>query len=250
MAQNRGRARDPPGRQGPRHRRAGRPIRRHVTDSDAGRLGFGPCEPDAGSGGRNRLRPLRFEPARDSWKQPAGCANGRGSHWGSGGFPMTQNIGPIGSGNTPDVGADAPQKHPHLRGIHLGPAKGLSKGRLARLRLRTVHDLDKRTRSYKRAMAVVDELTAAMGGPDAITLAQRHAIEHAGMLASIADDLTARAIAGMSANLDEARRPGNAARRARAAVPANRPDPKPQERRGLALARQRWADQAATTKEG
>src|SRR5262245_45218365 len=181
--------------------------------------------------------------------KPARCANSRGGYWGSGGSPMTQNIGGMGAGNTPDVGADAPldrgQIRPPVRGRGKGPALGLSKGRLARLRLRTVHDLDRRTRSYKRAMAVVDELTALMGGPDAITPAQRHAIEHAGMLASIADDLTARAIAGMSVNLDEALRAGNAARRAARAVLANRPEPKPQERPGLTLARQRWAEQAA-----
>ena len=143
------------------------------------------------------------------------------------------------------VGADAPQKRPPVRGRGKGPALGLSHGRLAKLRLRTVHDLDRRTRSYRRAMAVVDELTALMGGPDAITLAQRHAIEHAGMLASIADDLTARAIAGMSVNLDEALRAGNAARRARRAVLESKPEPKPTERPGLAIARRRWAENAA-----
>src|SRR6516165_6940409 len=126
---------------------------------------------------------------------------------------MTENNTPyrgeIGVRYTTDSPPDAPQIAPQLRGRHLGPAKGLSHGRLARLRLRTVHDLDKRTRSYKRAMAVVAELTEALGGIP--TPAQHQAIEQAAMLAAIADDLTARALAGLSVNLDEALRAGNAA---------------------------------------
>jgi hypothetical protein len=136
-----------------------------------------------------------------------------------------------------------PQIAPQLRGRHFGPAKGLSKGRLARLRLRTVHDLDRRTRSYRHAMAVVRELTQALGGT--LTPSQRQAVEHVAMLDTIANDLVARQIAGMSVNLDEALRAGNAARRARAAVLASKPDPTPTERPGLAIARARWAEQAA-----
>jgi len=151
------------------------------------------------------------------------------------------------AGNTPDMGVDAgvdaPPMHPRLRGRHLGPAKGLSKGRLARLRLRTVHDLDKRTRSYRAAMSVVAELTEALGGT--LTPSQQQAVEQVAMLETIAADLVARQIAGMSVNLDEALRAGNAARRARQAVLANRPEPTPQERPGLAIARRRWAENAA-----
>src|SRR5262249_12782747 len=128
-------------------------------------------------------------------------------------------------------------------GRHLGPAKGLSHGRLARLRLRTVHDLDKRTRSYRHAMAVVAELTEALGGN--LTPAQRQAIEHVAMLETIANDLMARQIAGLSVCLDEAIRAGNAARRARRAVLESKPEPKPTERPGLAIARKRWAEQNA-----
>jgi hypothetical protein len=109
--------------------------------------------------------------------------------------------------------------------------------------LRTVHDLDKRTRSYRTAMAVVAELTEALGGN--LTPSQRQAVEQVAMLETIAADLVARQIAGMSVNLDEALRAGNAARRARAAVLAMKPEPAPQERPGLRLARQRWAEQAA-----
>jgi len=159
---------------------------------------------------------------------------------------MTENNTPyrgeIGVRYTTDSPPDAPQIAPQLRGRHLGPATG-------------VHDLDKRTRSYKRAMAVVAELTEALGGNP--TPAQHQAIEQAAMLAAIADDLTARALAGLSVNLDEALRAGNAARRARRAVLAMKPEPVEQERPGLAIARARWAEQerqrtaraAAQTKE-
>jgi len=114
---------------------------------------------------------------------------------------------------------------------------------LAKLRLRTLDDLDKRYRSYKRAAAVVAELTEAVGGNPSTAL--RQAIEQAAMLAAIADDLVARQLAGLSVNLDEALRAGNAARRAARAVLAMRREPEPTERPGLAIARARWAEQAA-----
>jgi len=120
---------------------------------------------------------------------------------------------------------------------------GLSKSRLARLRLRTVHDLDRRTRSYKRAMNEVRELTEALGGDP--SPAQRQQIERAAMLSTVADDLAARALAGLSVCMDEVTRADGVARRARAAVLAMRPEPKPTERPGLRLARQRWAENAA-----
>ena len=157
---------------------------------------------------------------------------------------MTENNtidrGEIGVGCTTDRGVDRPQIHPQLRGRHLGPAKGLSKGRLARLRLRTVHDLDRRTRSYRTAMAVVGELTEALGGN--LTPSQRVAVEQVAMLETIAADLVARHIARLSVNLDEALRAGNAARRARRAVLAMKPEPVEQERPGLAIAKARWAE--------
>src|SRR5262245_9122213 len=156
-------------------------------------------------------------------------------------YPL--DVGQIGVGHATDRGVDRPQIAPHLRGRHLGPAKGLSKGRLARLRLRTVHDLDRRTRSYRKAMAVVAELTEALGGN--LTPSQRLAVEHVAMLETIAADLVARQIAGLSVNLDEALRAGNAARRARKAVLESKPDPAPAERPGLVLARERWREQAA-----
>src|SRR5262249_17729910 len=136
---------------------------------------------------------------------------------------------------------------PPVRGRRWKPALGLSKGRLARLRLRTVHDLDKRTRSYRKAMAVVAELTEALGGN--LTPSQTQAVERLAMLETIAADRVARQLAGLSVTLDEALRADNAARRARAAVLASKSEPTPQERPGLRLARQRWAEQAAKRQE-
>jgi hypothetical protein len=104
-------------------------------------------------------------------------------------------------------------------------------------------------------MAVVGELTEALGGN--LTPSQRVAVEQVAMLETIAADLVARHIAGLSVNLDEALRAGNAARRARRALLESKPDPEPQERPGLAIARARWAEMdrqraaraAAQTKE-
>jgi hypothetical protein len=60
---------------------------------------------------------------------------------------------------------------------------------MRRLQLRTVHDLDHRSRAYRRAKAVVRELTEAMGGT--VTPMQRQTLERAGMLSAIAEDLQA-----------------------------------------------------------
>jgi hypothetical protein len=117
-----------------------------------------------------------------------------------------------------------------------------SHSRLGRLRLHTVHDLDGRTRAARRARAVVAELVKALGGPDAVTPAQRQACERAGMLCAIADDLAARQLAGLSVTLDEVLRAEGVARRGVQAVLAMRPDPTPTERPGLAIARARWAE--------
>ena len=123
------------------------------------------------------------------------------------------------------------------------PIRPRSHSRLGRLRLRTVHDLDGRSRAARRAKAIVAELVQAMGGN--VTLAQLQAIERAGMLCAIAEDLAARQLAGLSVTLDEVLRAEGTARRSVAAILANRPQPKPAERPGLAIARARWAEQDA-----
>src|SRR5262245_2083785 len=112
--------------------------------------------------------------------------------------------------------------------------------RLGRLKLKTVADLDGRTRAARRAKAIVAELVQAMGGN--VTLAQLQAIERAAMLCAIAEDLAARQLAGLSVTLDEVLRAEGTARRSVAAILANRPEPKPTERPGLAIARARWAE--------
>jgi hypothetical protein len=112
--------------------------------------------------------------------------------------------------------------------------------RMRRLHLRTMHDIDRRSRAYRRVRAVVVELTQAVGGN--VSPAQRQAIERAAMLCAIADDLAARQLAGLSVTLDEVLRADGTARRAVRAILANRPEPKPTERPGLAIARRRWAE--------
>ena len=81
------------------------------------------------------------------------------------------------------------------------PIRPRSHSRLGRLRLRTVHDLDGRSRAARRAKAVVAELTQAIGGN--VTPAQRQAIERAAMLCAIAEDLAARQLAGLSVTAAE-----------------------------------------------
>jgi len=86
----------------------------------------------------------------------------------------------------------------------------------------------------------VAELVQAMGGN--VTLAPLQAIERAAMLCAIAEDLAAPQLAGLSVTLDEVLRAEGTARRSVAAILANRPEPKPAERPGLAIARARWAE--------
>src|SRR5262249_34374342 len=114
------------------------------------------------------------------------------------------------------------------------PIRPRSHSRLGRLRLKTVADWDGGTRAARRARAVVAELVKALGGPDAVSPGQRQACERAGMLTAIAEDLAARQLAGLPV-----------ARRSVQAILANRPQPKPTERPGLAIARARWAKQEA-----
>src|SRR5262245_46810346 len=83
------------------------------------------------------------------------------------------------------------------------PIRPRSHSRLGRLKLKTVADLDGRTRAARRARAVVAELVKALGGPDAVSPGQRQACERAGMLTAIAEDLAARQLAGLPVTLDE-----------------------------------------------
>jgi hypothetical protein len=117
--------------------------------------------------------------------------------------------------------------------------------RMRRLHLRTMHDIDRRSRAYRRVRAVVVELTQAVGGN--VSPAQRQAIERAAMFTAIAEDLAARQLAGLSVCGDELFRAEGVARRAVQAILVNRPEPTPAERPGLAIARARWAERAKKT---
>ena len=115
-----------------------------------------------------------------------------------------------------------------------------SHGRLAKLRLRTIHHLDGRTRAARRARTVARELLAGFE-PDLVTPAMRQAAERAGMFTAISEDMASRKLAGLSVCGDELFRAEGCARRAVKAVLAMKPEPVEQERPGLAIARARWA---------
>src|SRR5262249_14046970 len=119
--------------------------------------------------------------------------------------------------------------------------------RARRLRMYTIDDIDHRTKAHRRAKAAAAELVDALGGPKAITQAQRHACERAGMWVAVSEDLAARRLAGFPGDPDELFRAEGVARRAVQAVLASKsdPEPKPTERPGLAIARRRWAENAA-----
>jgi len=117
--------------------------------------------------------------------------------------------------------------------------------RARRLRMYTISDIDHRTKAHRRAKAAAAELVDALGGPKAITPAQRHACERAGMWVAVSEDLAARRLAGFPGDPDELFRAEGVARRAVQAVLATRAAPTPTERPGLRIARARWAEQDA-----
>src|SRR5262245_3434846 len=88
------------------------------------------------------------------------------------------------------------------------PIRPRSHSRLGRLKLKTVADLDGRTRAARRARAVVAELVKALGGPDAVSPGQRQACERAGMLTAIAEDLI-RAISSNRRGTGRLKRPAS-----------------------------------------
>jgi hypothetical protein len=111
--------------------------------------------------------------------------------------------------------------------------------RSPKVRPLTIEHLDRRTRGSKRARALAAELAR---GWDGITEVQRQAVERAGMLCALAEDLLARRLAGQPVPMDEVLRAEGVARRAVRAIVAERPA-KP---RGLQRARARWeADEKA-----
>ena len=113
--------------------------------------------------------------------------------------------------------------------------------RSPKARLLTAGHLDGRTRASKRARAIAAELTAGFG--DEITKVQRQAIERAAVLSVLAEDLVMRRLAGQPVSLDEVLRVEGVAKRAIAAVVAERPVKLAASLRTLELRRERWADQ-------
>jgi hypothetical protein len=105
----------------------------------------------------------------------------------------------------------------------------------------TVRHLDGRSLAYRRARAIATELAAGFGAE--ITKVQRQTVERAAVLCAIAEDLSARRLAGQPVPMDELLRAEAVAQRAVRVILAERPV-KP---RGLERARQRWdaAEQAA-----
>jgi hypothetical protein len=146
------------------------------------------------------------------------------------------------------------EKRPNLRSgmlEKLGPVRWKMHAEIAvtsavkrspKARLLTAGHLDGRTRASKRARSIAAELQAGFG--DEITKVQRQAIERAAVLSVIAEDLVMRRLAGQPVSLDELLRVEGVAKRAIRAVVAERPV-KLAVSRGLEIARQRWAEEAA-----
>jgi hypothetical protein len=91
-------------------------------------------------------------------------------------------------------------------------------------RLLTAAELDGRRRGAKRARQIAAELMAGFG--PRISVAQRQACERAGMLSALAEDISARALAGEVVDLLELVRMEGVARRAVADIQAAWPERK------------------------
>jgi hypothetical protein len=109
--------------------------------------------------------------------------------------------------------------------IHTEMAVEPAVKRSRKTRLMTVEHLDRRTRASKRAREIAAEL--ARGWDGMITAVQQQAVERAGMLCALAEDLLARRLAGQPVSLDELLRAEGCAKRAVRTVLAERPKPLP-----------------------
>ena len=124
--------------------------------------------------------------------------------------------------------------------MHTEIAVSSAAKRSPKARLLTAGHLDGRTRGSKRARAIAAELEAGFG--DEITKVQRQAIERAAVLSVLAEDLVMRRLAGQPVSLDELLRIEAVAKRAIAAVVAERPVKRAPPREFVELRRQRWAE--------
>jgi len=91
-------------------------------------------------------------------------------------------------------------------------AKSTPKGG-AKARLRTLDDLDRRTRAAQQALALRDELAADLGGWDLITVAERQLVENVAMLGAMIRDSGASYLSGQAIDLAEFMALTNAQRR-------------------------------------
>jgi hypothetical protein len=83
---------------------------------------------------------------------------------------------------------------------------------LQKQRLHTLESLDGRTRASQGAHAIMRSFEADLGGT--LSAGQRSAIRRAAMLSALAEDATARQLAGETVDLDQLVRISNLARRA------------------------------------
>lgn len=68
-------------------------------------------------------------------------------------------------------------------------------------KLRTIADLDGRTKAARRAHALIAELERDLGGRENLTTAQRELVQRAALIGAIVEDAEARWLAGGAANL-------------------------------------------------
>jgi hypothetical protein len=83
---------------------------------------------------------------------------------------------------------------------------------LPKQRLHTLESLDGRTRASQRARAIMRSFAADLGGK--LSAGELLAVRRAAMLSALAEDATARQLAGETVDLDQLVRISNLARRA------------------------------------
>lgn len=93
-----------------------------------------------------------------------------------------------GARSSPELAADS------------GP-EATDNSRDGRIRLRTIDDLDGRTRAAKRALQLVADLEADLGGPASLSTAQRELIRRCAVLGAIVGDVEAAWLEKQNADL-------------------------------------------------
>ena len=65
-----------------------------------------------------------------------------------------------------------------------------------KVRLLSLHDLDRRTAAYQRTVALIDAIEADAGGHDQLTTGQRQIIQRIALTCALAEHLEARWLSG------------------------------------------------------